>query len=408
MRKNFVQESVINPTLLDPTDKLPRAEKEILAAWHEYRRVEKYGIAFGRICYHWQKKLRTSGGHGNKHRGIVPMLESLSIPISTAYWWIDRYKKSIVHSREPKAQPARNSNPVLNTALIQGDAFNIPIADETFQLVITSPPYFGLRSYEGNPPKGFGLEETVDEYVGHSIQVLREVRRVLRSDGICFWVVGDSYDAAKNLRLIPERIAIEARNAGWIVRDIIIWAKPNCVPESVADRCTRSYETILMLAKNQTYFWNSAEAVEPSATGQTSGFHAPVKKVGGKYGTLKLHSSAGATRYGVPMLNSRNLRNVWNVPTQPHREPHIAMFPEALAARAILCGSRQGDLVFDPFAGSGTTGIAAQSRGRRAILMDVSASYVALMKARAAAYHDELCGGTLVPQKGETTMAEKA
>ena len=305
----------------------------------------------------------------------------------------------------PRKSPAarRYPNPVLNT-VIQGDVFHIPIRDEVFQMVMTSPPYFGLRFYEGNSPDAFGREKTVVQYITRTVEALREIRRVLRNDGVVFWNIADSYLPNKSLCLVPERIAIAAQDDGWIVRDIIIWQKPNCIPESVQDRCTRSYESVLMLVKQKNYFWDTESAVEPSVCFKKGTWgsaekslqshpmrlHVPVKKRGGKYGDLKLSPPIGNAKHQVlnistqegnrtVMQETRNLRNVWTVPTANHRESHIAMFPEALVERAILCGSREGDTVFDPFAGSGTTGLAAKFLNRGFVLMDISEEYTELM-----------------------------
>jgi hypothetical protein len=180
-----------------------------------------------------------------------------------------------------------------------------------------------------------------------------------------------------------------------------------------------------MLVKQKSYFWNTEEAVEPSVCFEKgtwgsaekslqshrsrlsetpgvkyggrygNGFHVPVKKKGGKYGELKLSSPIGNVKHQtlnigtlegnrMIMKETRNLRNVWTIPTANHRESHVAMFPEALAERAIRCGSQEGDTVFDPFAGSGTTGLVAKSLKRSCILMDISAEYCELMQNRNA------------------------
>ena len=295
--------------------------------------------------------------------------------------------------------------------IIQASAFNIPLADQSVQLVVTSPPYFGLRNYADGTENDFGHEKTVSAYVEHTIQCLSEIRRVLKDEGIVFWNIGDCYAGsnkgwsstgdgdgpanstkaglprkypkptkselpAKNLHLIPQRIAIAAQDDGWIVRGIFIWQKPNCIPESVQDRCTRSYEEILMLVKQKKYYWNQAEAREPAVS--TTGKMSP------PIGNVKHQAMGKATLEGNRTLLSetRNMRDVWSIPTKPHKEAHVAMFPEELVERCIHCGSQEGDIILDPFAGSGTTGLVARSLNRKFVLLDISTEYVNLMRER--------------------------
>jgi len=287
--------------------------------------------------------------------------------------------------------------------LIGADARRIPLSDGSVQCVVTSPPYFGLRKYDGgqdgiwggdpdckhqwgeekkikqapqrdHAKRGFaqtrgneaarkgmafdasqgclcsmcgawkgayGFEPTVELYVAHTIEIMREIRRVLRNDGLLFWNVGDTY-RGKNLAAVPQRVAITAIDDGWILRDNIIWAKPNPMPESVKDRMTRSHESVLMLAKSEHYYWNTEACREPATS-----------------------KDAGAD-------GKRNMRNVWTIPLQPFRGAHFAPFPEELARRCISLASREGDLILDPFGGSGTTGKVAMELGRRSVLLDVN------------------------------------
>ena len=288
--------------------------------------------------------------------------------------------------------------------LICADARRIPLADAAVQCVVTSPPYWQLRQYDGEqdgvwggisdcnhqwreekkikqPPqrdhargggfaktrgneaarKGmafeasqgrfctacgawygcYGFEPTIQLYVEHTIEIMREIRRVLRDDGVLFWNISDTL-RDKGLSAVPQRIAIAAIDDGWILRDNIIWAKPNPMPESVKDRLTRSHETILMLAKNSRYYWNTEASREAAAS-----------------------KDAGAD-------GKRNMRNVWTIPTQPFKGAHFAPFPEELARRCIALASKPGDMILDPFGGSGTTGKVAMELERRSVLLDLN------------------------------------
>jgi DNA modification methylase len=187
----------------------------------------------------------------------------------------------------------------------------------------------------------YGFEPSVQLYVEHTIEIMREIRRVLRDNGLLFWNIADTYKN-KGLACIPQRVALAAIEDGWILRDSIVWAKPNPMPESVKDRLTRSHETILMLAKTDSYYWDSEAAREP-ATSKDAG-------VDGK----------------------RNMRNVWTIALQPFRGAHFAPFPEELVRRCISLASKPGDLVLDPFGGSGTTGKIAMELGRRSVLVDIN------------------------------------
>jgi DNA modification methylase len=187
----------------------------------------------------------------------------------------------------------------------------------------------------------YGFEPSVQLYVEHTIEIMREIRRVLRDDGLLFWNIADTFKH-KSLACVPQRVAIAAVEDGWVLRDSIVWAKPNPMPESVKDRLTRSHETILMLAKTESYNWNPEAAREP-ATSKDAG---PDGK--------------------------RNMRNVWTIALQPFRGAHFAPFPEELVRRCILLATKPGDLVLDLFGGSGTTGKVAMELGRRSVLLDIN------------------------------------
>jgi DNA modification methylase len=273
---------------------------------------------------------------------------------------------------------------------MRASAFAIPLKDESVQTVVTSPSYFGLRRYPGGTDNDLGREKTIGLYVEHLVIAMREVWRVLRNDGAVFLNLDDTYHGsgrgagrsasavklskspfcdgnplrgqgrAKSLCLIPHRVMIALQDDGWIVRNDVIWTKPNSVPDSVRDRCTSSYEHIIILTKNQNYYWNAKEAREPSVCrekGSLGGGHTPSRP-------------------------TRNLRDVWVINTRPHKEAHIAMFPEPLVERCIRIASRPGDWVLDCFAGSGTTGVVARELRRNAVLVDISAEYCQLIKNR--------------------------
>lgn len=276
----------------------------------------------------------------------------------------------------------------------------MPLPDESVQCVVTSPPYWGLRKYKGEQDliwggdancihefvmqerskenfqscaygrghayttietsewqEGFcrcvawrgayGLEPTVEMYVAHTVEILREIRRVLRKDGVVFWNIGDSYQSGnrlpqlglkpKDLCLIPARVALAAQQDGWWVRSRIIWAKPNPMPESVTDRPTDAYEDIILLTKSARYFWD-AEAVKEKAAETTIADLRTnddgVRRDRGYPGA----PSNGGTNLGGPS-GYRNMRNVWEFPTQPYSGAHFATFPEEIPRRAILAGT---------------------------------------------------------------------
>jgi DNA modification methylase len=260
-------------------------------------------------------------------------------------------------------------------AILQASAFAIPLADSSVQMVVTSPPYYGLRNYAANPDNAFGREATVGEYVQHAVEVLREIHRVLRQDGVVFWNIADSY-REKNLCLIPQRIAIAAQDDGWIVRDQIIWHKPAPMPESAKDRCTRSYEPILMLTKSAHYFWDTEAVAE-----KTNDLKTKPRRFRKGDASVTLRHDEG--NHYQPRA-TRNPRNVWTLSPTPFRGAHFATFPQDLPRRCILAASKPGDTVLDPFGGSGTTGVVAEELGRHAVLLDISREYVELMQKRMA------------------------
>jgi site-specific DNA-methyltransferase (adenine-specific) len=269
------------------------------------------------------------------------------------------------------------------------------------QCVVTSPPYFGLRDY-GNAGQ-IGLEKTPDEYVSALCAVFDEVWRVLKKDGTLWLNLGDTYATgagavgrapgggdqgerfiragmintqpnrmklpglkSKDLIGIPWRVAFALQAAGWYLRSDIIWAKPNPMPESVQDRPTRSHEYIFLLTKQERYYYDAKAIAEKSVTPGDRRFErTDTTQLSGRGGDESRKST------GNPTGDTRNKRDVWTIGTQPFAEAHYATFPPELIEPCILAGSRPGDFVLDPFAGSGTTAMVAEQWGRRGISIDL-------------------------------------
>jgi len=277
------------------------------------------------------------------------------------------------------------------------------------QMCVTSPPYFGLRDYghEGQ----LGLEQTPEEYIAAMVEVFRCVWDVLADDGTLWLNIGDSYAAAggaqvqgtkqtkgsqfgawngetrkpppgikpKDLIGIPWLLAFALRADGWYLRQDIIWHKPNPMPESVRDRCTKAHEYIFLLSKSEKYFFDS-EAMQEKAVGAAGG--APLKARDSAYRPDKAKLNNNGLSGGWEPSETRNRRSVWTVPTRPYKGAHFATFPPALIEPCILAGSRPGDVVLDPFMGSGTTAAVAKQHGRQYIGCELNEEYWPLQEAR--------------------------
>jgi DNA modification methylase len=274
------------------------------------------------------------------------------------------------------------------------------------QTCVTSPPYYGLRDYGHNGQ--VGLEETPEEYIKAMVEVFRCVWDVLAEDGTLWLNLGDSYGKSKNLLGIPWRVAFSLQADGWYLRQDIIWHKPNPMPESVQDRCTKAHEYIFLLSKSQKYYYDADSIAEPitDSTGirllqdiknQEGSTRVPGKKngnmkaVGGKKftsdmgggGTTFVGHSGYTKADGTSSLKAtRNKRSVWTVTTKPYKGAHFATFPPDLIKPCILAGAPLGGIVLDPFMGSGTTAAVAILNKRNYIGCELNSSYKELQDDR--------------------------
>tara|TARA_Y100001951_G_C11245485_1_gene243113 strand:+ start:53 stop:994 length:942 start_codon:yes stop_codon:yes gene_type:complete len=300
--------------------------------------------------------------------------------------------------------------------IYQGNVFDRlkDLPDRSIQCVVTSPPYWGLRDYGSDGQ--LGLEETPEEYVKNMVKVFREVKRVLRNDGTLWLNLGDCYGRQqgkgfntnkreggtnrvqemqktsgdikvktnlppKNLVGIPWRLAFALQSDGWYLRQDIIWHKPNPMPESVTDRCTKAHEYIFLLSKSAKYKFNQMlEDLKPSTFNDKRLFN-------GNYTEQRRDRNyPGNAQQGSGMLRptngQANKRSVWSITTKPYKEAHFAVFPDKLPELCIMAGSNEGDIVLDPFFGSGTTGWVAQRLGRKWIGIELNPEYIKIAEKR--------------------------
>ncbi len=307
-----------------------------------------------------------------------------------------------------------------NGRLLCGDVLEVlkTFPDDHVQCVITSPPYWGLRDYgvEGQ----IGLEKTPEEYVGKIVEVFREIRRVLKKGGTCWLNLGDSYAGGgavsqkqtdndirystvgnakakvqrragtvvnlkpKNLIGIPWRVAFALQSDGWYLRQDIIWHKPNPMPESVTDRCTKAHEYVFLLTKSGKYYYN-ADAIkeqlqESSIRRNQTGWNGNEDR--GFVGGAQNHMSKYLGSDKAKNETHRNKRSVWTVSTQPYKEAHFATFPEKLIEPMIFAGTQEKDTILDPFMGSGTVAYMCERYDRQWVGIELSKEYCKLATKR--------------------------
>jgi len=303
-----------------------------------------------------------------------------------------------------------------NATLYLGDCIESmrTMPDASVHTCVTSPPYFGLRDY-GHDGQ-IGLEPTPDEFVAALVSVFREVRRVLRDDGTLWLNLGDSYARTggtdrkvsetarvgstrntmtqmgdrtrkapsglkdKDLIGIPWRVAFALQADGWYLRQDIIWHKPNPMPESVRDRCTKAHEYIFLLSKGPRYYFDQEAIKEPAQHPKVR--HKSERKSEDQERAYHGNAPTNLGRCGTAEDGKRNRRSVWTVTTKPFKGAHFATFPPDLIEPCILAGCPEGGTVLDPFGGAGTTGLVATQAGRNAVLCEINPEYVEMARTR--------------------------
>ena len=261
------------------------------------------------------------------------------------------------------------------------------LPDQSVHTCVTSPPYFGLRDY-GHDGQ-IGLEPTPDAFVAKLAEVFREVRRVLRDDGTLWLNLGDSYGVGKQMLGIPWRVAFALQSDGWCLRQDIIWHKPNPMPESVTDRCTKAHEYIFLLSKSQRYYFDADAIKEPSAYfGKDTRSGMGNIRYEGK--RTEGDAAANGQQSFVTINETRNKRSVWTVTTKPFKGAHFATFPPDLIEPCVKAGCPEGGTVLDPFGGSGTTGMVAQRHRRKFVLCELNPEYARMAEDRIYAERDLL------------------
>jgi DNA modification methylase len=310
--------------------------------------------------------------------------------------------------------------------IIQGDCLEKlkELPAESIDCCITSPPYWGLRDYGCNDQ--LGLEKTPEEYVANMVEVFSEVRRVLNNSGTLWLNLGDSYANArpgsggkcvlkgcgenmtkarytdinrdvsgfkpKDLVGIPWMVAFALRSDGWWLRQDIIWHKPNPMPESVRDRCTKAHEYIFLLSKSQKYYCDM-EAIKENSTDPESytgrDFRGAKSII--EHGARPNSNPNSLEREGqTKIYEKRNKRSVWTVTTKPYSEAHFATYPEELITPCVKAGCPEGGTILDPFFGAGTTGVVAEKWGRNCIGIELNPDYIDIIKPRIQKEKDKM------------------
>ncbi len=302
--------------------------------------------------------------------------------------------------------------------VIEGDCLEVlrTLPDESVNCVVTSPPYWALRDYGVDGQ--LGLEPTFQEYINKLCDIFDEVKRVLKKDGTCWVNMGDIYGGnmdrgnqrisgdhprdcncsycsmrrpvvkndlveSKCLVQIPSRFAIEMTNRGWILRNEIIWHKPNCMPSSVKDRFTVDFEKVFFFVKNKKYWF---ETQYENYVENSDMAYRKKLRCGRKYGVKRPYEDNQPLSHSkTPAIvnpQGRNKRTVWKVTTKPYKEAHFATYPEDLIEPMIKAGCPEGGIVLDPFFGAGTTGVVTKKQNKNYIGIELNPEYIKLAEDR--------------------------
>ncbi len=290
------------------------------------------------------------------------------------------------------------------------------LEDNSIDCVVSSPPYFGLRDYGVDGQ--FGLEKTYQDYIDNTVKVFETFKPKLKDTATIWWNIGDTYAMssmrgkdslfksidqsksgiqnvkrsipiglkAKDLMMIPNRVAIALQDAGWYIRSEIIWHKPNPMPESIKDRPTSCHEKIWLITKSKKYYYDADAVREPckeeTVRRMTLGNKGKVGKNKNSTGWKQLNHYWGSKQSVIDANKGRNRRNVWTINTKPFKGAHFATFPKDLIEPCIKAGCPENGVVLDPFGGSGTTGIVAALNKRKSIIIELNPDYIEIFKTR--------------------------
>ncbi len=277
----------------------------------------------------------------------------------------------------------------MRNVILEGDSLAVlrALPSESIDCVMTSPPYWGLRDYGVNDQ--LGLEPTFQEYITKLCDTFDEIKRVLKEEGTCWVNLGDTYLPGKSLAQIPSRFSIEMINRGWILRNTIIWYKPNCMPSPAKDRFTVDFEYVFFFSKSKKYYFETQYEPHKRGTPQAERDYQRMMKgreefKGEREGIKKETLAQNSFVAGNPL--GRNKRTVWRISPKPFPEAHFAVYPEELCETPIRAGCPKGGIVLDPFFGSGTTGLVALKQGKDFIGIELNKEYIQIAEKRLRPY----------------------